>query len=168
MDVVSEGQSNARSTHGLSGVTRSLSVTSHVRLTTRHRRQISVHRLASGDACGQTPRFFLLPPVLHVSPLTISIVANMAEQGELAFVKSFTNALSSQPVVYGNDYQPAPESELKRVPVLPVSCHHAACIYALWALRARSMTEFSSDLNRSTSLRPQNEARQMQGPQVRL
>ena len=44
----------------------------------------------------------------------------MAEQAELAFVKSFANAISSQPVVYGNDYQTAPENELKRVPVLPV------------------------------------------------
>ena len=45
----------------------------------------------------------------------------MAEQGELAFVKSFANTLSTQPVVYGNDYQPAPENELKKVPILPVS-----------------------------------------------
>ena len=45
----------------------------------------------------------------------------MAEQAELAFVKSFANAISSQPVVYGNDYQTAPENELKKVPVLPVS-----------------------------------------------
>ncbi|KAI0355850.1 ubiquitin-domain-containing protein [Trametes cingulata] len=44
----------------------------------------------------------------------------MAEQAELAFVKSFVNTLSSQPVVYGNDYQAAPENELRKVPVLPV------------------------------------------------
>lgn len=44
----------------------------------------------------------------------------MSEQAELAFVKSYVNTLSSQPVVYGNDYQTAPENELKRVPVLPV------------------------------------------------
>ncbi|RPD54929.1 ubiquitin-domain-containing protein [Lentinus tigrinus ALCF2SS1-7] len=44
----------------------------------------------------------------------------MAEQAELAFVKSFANAISSQPVVYGNDYQTAPENELKKVPVLPI------------------------------------------------
>ncbi|OJT13867.1 hypothetical protein TRAPUB_9587 [Trametes pubescens] len=44
----------------------------------------------------------------------------MSEQAELAFVKSYVNTLSSQPVVYGNDYQTAPENELKRVPVLPI------------------------------------------------
>ncbi|CDO71121.1 hypothetical protein BN946_scf184844.g125 [Trametes cinnabarina] len=44
----------------------------------------------------------------------------MADQAELAFVKSFVNTLSSQPVIYPNDYQPAPENELKRVPVLPI------------------------------------------------
>ncbi len=44
----------------------------------------------------------------------------MSEQAELAFVKSFANALSSQPVVYANDYQQAPENELKKVPVLAV------------------------------------------------
>ncbi|KAI8974878.1 ubiquitin-domain-containing protein [Trametes punicea] len=44
----------------------------------------------------------------------------MADQAELAFVKSYVNTLSSQPVIYGNDYQPAPESELRKVPVLPI------------------------------------------------
>ncbi|RDX51782.1 ubiquitin-domain-containing protein [Lentinus brumalis] len=44
----------------------------------------------------------------------------MSEQAELAFVKSFVNAISSQPVVYRNDYQPAPENELRKVPVLPI------------------------------------------------
>ena len=44
----------------------------------------------------------------------------MAEQAELAFVKSFAAALSTQPVVYANDYQTAPENELKKVPVLQV------------------------------------------------
>ncbi|KAI0367376.1 ubiquitin-domain-containing protein [Pilatotrama ljubarskyi] len=44
----------------------------------------------------------------------------MADQAELAFVKSFVNTLSSQPVVYGNDYQAAPENELRKVPVLPI------------------------------------------------
>ncbi|KAI0628537.1 ubiquitin-related domain-containing protein [Trametes polyzona] len=44
----------------------------------------------------------------------------MAEQAELAFVKSYVNTLSSQPVVYGNDYQTAPENELKKVPILPI------------------------------------------------
>ncbi|KAI0754240.1 ubiquitin-domain-containing protein [Daedaleopsis nitida] len=44
----------------------------------------------------------------------------MSEQAELAFVKSFANAISSQPVVFGNDYQQAPENELKRIPILPI------------------------------------------------
>ena len=47
----------------------------------------------------------------------------MAEQAELAFVKNFVNALSTQPVVYPNDYQQAPANELKKVPVLPVSAY---------------------------------------------
>ena len=47
----------------------------------------------------------------------------MAEQAELAFVKSFVNALGTQPVVYSNDYQQAPENELRKVPVLPVSAY---------------------------------------------
>ncbi|TBU28066.1 ubiquitin-domain-containing protein [Dichomitus squalens] len=44
----------------------------------------------------------------------------MAEQAELAFVKSFAAALTTQPVVYANDYQTAPENELKKVPVLQI------------------------------------------------
>ncbi|KAI1794315.1 ubiquitin-domain-containing protein [Ganoderma leucocontextum] len=44
----------------------------------------------------------------------------MAEQAELAFIKSFVNALGAQPVVYPNDYQQAPENELRKVPVLPI------------------------------------------------
>ena len=47
----------------------------------------------------------------------------MAEQAELAFVKNFVNALGTQPVVYPNDYQQAPENELRKVPVLPVSAY---------------------------------------------
>ena len=49
----------------------------------------------------------------------------MAAQAELAFVKAYATALSAQPVVYGDDYQAPPESELKRVPVLPVSVSFA-------------------------------------------
>ncbi|KAK7676400.1 hypothetical protein QCA50_011465 [Cerrena zonata] len=44
----------------------------------------------------------------------------MAEQAEAAFVKNFTNNLSAQPVTYPDDFQPPPESYLKKVPVLPV------------------------------------------------
>ncbi|EMD35647.1 hypothetical protein CERSUDRAFT_116388 [Gelatoporia subvermispora B] len=44
----------------------------------------------------------------------------MADQAELAFVKNFVNNISSQPVVYPNDFQQPPADSLKRVPVLEV------------------------------------------------
>lgn len=44
----------------------------------------------------------------------------MAEQAETAFVKTFLNNLSNQPVVYSDDYQQPQEKSLKRVPVLPI------------------------------------------------
>ncbi|KAI0918412.1 hypothetical protein AcV5_002411 [Taiwanofungus camphoratus] len=44
----------------------------------------------------------------------------MAEQAELAFVKSFVNNLSSHPVTYADDFQQPPENSLKKVPILPV------------------------------------------------
>ncbi|KZT01047.1 ubiquitin-domain-containing protein [Laetiporus sulphureus 93-53] len=44
----------------------------------------------------------------------------MAEQAELAFVKSFASNLSSQPVIYADDFQEPPEKSLKKIPVLPV------------------------------------------------
>ncbi|KZT69208.1 ubiquitin-like protein [Daedalea quercina L-15889] len=44
----------------------------------------------------------------------------MAEQAELAFVKTFVNNLSSQPVTYADDFQQPPERSLRKVPVLPV------------------------------------------------
>lgn len=44
----------------------------------------------------------------------------MTEQAETAFVKSFLNTLSNQPVTYADDYQQPPKNSLKRVPVLPV------------------------------------------------
>ncbi|KAF8893202.1 hypothetical protein CPB84DRAFT_1837334 [Gymnopilus junonius] len=45
----------------------------------------------------------------------------MAEfQAEKAFARTFLNTLSTQPVVYGDDYQQPPEHSLKRVPVLPI------------------------------------------------
>ena len=53
----------------------------------------------------------------------------MAEQAELAFVKSFAAALSTQPVVYANDYQTAPENELKKVPVLQVRIHSPTSLF---------------------------------------
>jgi len=42
----------------------------------------------------------------------------MAEQAETAFVKTFLNNLSNQPITYSDDYQQPLEKSLKRVPVL--------------------------------------------------
>ncbi|KAF9460023.1 ubiquitin-domain-containing protein [Collybia nuda] len=44
----------------------------------------------------------------------------MAEQAEQAFVKTFLNTLSTQPVTYADDYQQPSQNSLKRVPVLPI------------------------------------------------
>lgn len=44
----------------------------------------------------------------------------MAEQAEVAFVKTFLNNLSNQPITYSDDYRQPLEKSLKRVPVLPV------------------------------------------------
>lgn len=44
----------------------------------------------------------------------------MAEQAELAFVKTFVNNLSSHPVIYPDDFQQPPQNSLKKVPVLPI------------------------------------------------
>ncbi|SJK98321.1 uncharacterized protein ARMOST_01586 [Armillaria ostoyae] len=44
----------------------------------------------------------------------------MAEQAELAFVTTFLNTITSQPVSYPDDYHQPPENSLKRVPVLQV------------------------------------------------
>jgi len=44
----------------------------------------------------------------------------MADQAEQAFVKTFLNTLSTQPIAYADDYQQPPESWLKKVPVLPI------------------------------------------------
>jgi hypothetical protein len=43
------------------------------------------------------------------------------DQAEQAFVKTFLNTISSQPVTYADDYQQPPELSLRKVPVLPVS-----------------------------------------------
>ncbi|PPQ96829.1 hypothetical protein CVT26_005998 [Gymnopilus dilepis] len=45
----------------------------------------------------------------------------MAElQAEKAFARTFLNTISTQPVVYPDDYRQPPENSLKRVPVLPI------------------------------------------------
>jgi len=44
----------------------------------------------------------------------------MAEQAERAFAQTFLNTISTQPVVYPDDYQSHPEASLKRVPVLQI------------------------------------------------
>ncbi|KAJ4483976.1 hypothetical protein J3R30DRAFT_3277643 [Lentinula aciculospora] len=42
----------------------------------------------------------------------------MADQAEHAFIKTFVNTISTQPVTYGDEYQQPPENSLKKVPVL--------------------------------------------------
>jgi ubiquitin-like protein 4 len=44
----------------------------------------------------------------------------MADQAELAFIKSFVSILAPHPLVYPDDYQQPPENTLKRLPVIPV------------------------------------------------
>ncbi|KAF9257963.1 hypothetical protein L218DRAFT_909866 [Marasmius fiardii PR-910] len=44
----------------------------------------------------------------------------MAEQAEIAFIKTFVNTISTQPVTYGDDYQQPPENSLSKVPVLQI------------------------------------------------
>ncbi|KIK69284.1 hypothetical protein GYMLUDRAFT_214381 [Collybiopsis luxurians FD-317 M1] len=45
----------------------------------------------------------------------------MADQAEHAFIKTFVNTISTQPISYGDDYQQPPENSLKKIPILPVS-----------------------------------------------
>ncbi|KAG6868079.1 hypothetical protein C0993_007756 [Termitomyces sp. T159_Od127] len=45
----------------------------------------------------------------------------MAEQAEEAFIRTFLSTLSSQTVVYPDDYQQPPSNSLKKVPVLPIA-----------------------------------------------
>lgn len=44
----------------------------------------------------------------------------MSENAEIAFVRTFLNTLSTQPITYENDYRQPLENSLKRVQVLPV------------------------------------------------
>ncbi|KAF9063428.1 hypothetical protein BDP27DRAFT_1393924 [Rhodocollybia butyracea] len=44
----------------------------------------------------------------------------MADQAEHAFIKTFVNTISTQPVTYGDDYQQPPENSLRKVPILHV------------------------------------------------
>ncbi|KAI0728468.1 ubiquitin-domain-containing protein [Fomitopsis betulina] len=43
----------------------------------------------------------------------------MTEQAELAFVKTFVNNLSSQPITYADDFQQPPERSSRKIPVFP-------------------------------------------------
>ncbi|KAG6860499.1 hypothetical protein C0995_010485 [Termitomyces sp. Mi166 len=45
----------------------------------------------------------------------------MAEQAEEAFIRTFLSTLSSQTVVYPDDYQQPPSNSLRKVPVLPIA-----------------------------------------------
>ncbi|GAW01496.1 ubiquitin family protein [Lentinula edodes] len=42
----------------------------------------------------------------------------MADQAEFAFIKTFVNTISTQPITYDDEYQQPPENSLKKVPVL--------------------------------------------------
>ncbi|KAK1222764.1 hypothetical protein PQX77_014373 [Marasmius sp. AFHP31] len=44
----------------------------------------------------------------------------MAEQAEIAFIKTFVNTISTQPITYGDDYQQPPQNSLSKVPVLQI------------------------------------------------
>ncbi|KAJ7771199.1 hypothetical protein B0H14DRAFT_3116636 [Mycena olivaceomarginata] len=44
----------------------------------------------------------------------------MGDQAEAAFLRVYLNTLTSQPIVYKDDYQQPPENSLKKVPVLQV------------------------------------------------
>ena len=110
---------------------------------------------------------FSLSFLISFPPRLSSNTVAMAEQGEIAFVKSFVNALSAQPIVYGNNYQPAPENELKKVPVLPVSrCHHAVDTSSLSRLPFDFVLMMVLDSRRSTFLHPQNGVRLSRDLQV--
>ncbi|KAK0435172.1 hypothetical protein EV421DRAFT_1837100 [Armillaria borealis] len=52
----------------------------------------------------------------------------MAEQAELAFVTTFLNTITSQPVSYPDDYHQPPENSLKRVPVLQAG-YRSRCLH---------------------------------------
>lgn len=55
----------------------------------------------------------------------------MAEQAEFAFVKTFVNNLSSQPVVYSDDFQQPPQNTLRKVSVLQACTINSSfiCVY---------------------------------------
>jgi len=44
----------------------------------------------------------------------------MADASEQAFIKTFVNTVSSQPITFADDYQQQPQNWLRRVPVFPV------------------------------------------------
>ncbi|KAJ7806519.1 hypothetical protein B0H14DRAFT_3112940 [Mycena olivaceomarginata] len=44
----------------------------------------------------------------------------MGDQAEVAFLRVYLNTLTSQPIVYKDDYQQPPENSLKKIPVLQV------------------------------------------------
>ena len=74
----------------------------------------------------------------------------MAEQAEAAFVKTYLNTITNQPITYGNDYQQPLENSLKRVPVLPVSMHRphdGACNW--FTLMCRYLFRLHPSVNRS-------------------
>lgn len=57
----------------------------------------------------------------------------MAEQAELAFIKSFSSNLATLPLQYPDDYAQPPQNSLKRVPVLQVRCAAFARLHDSYA-----------------------------------
>lgn len=82
----------------------------------------------------------------------------MAEQAELAFIKSFSSNLATLPLQYPDDYAQPPQNSLKRVPVLQVRCAAFARLHDL-TLRLQSRGSSISrrplnGLNQRHRLRP--------------
>ena len=61
----------------------------------------------------------------------------MAEQAELAFIKSFSSNLATLPLQYPDDYAQPPQNSLRRVPVLQV---RRACFTTLRDLALRLLS----------------------------
>jgi len=60
-----------------------------------------------------------------------------SENAERAFARTFLNTLSTQPIIYSDDYQQPPEQSLKRVPVLPVSLFFNPFLYAIAIIESK-------------------------------
>lgn len=52
------------------------------------------------------------------NPPNSFLSSTMADQAEFAFIKTFVNTISTQPITYDDEYQQPPENSLKKIPVL--------------------------------------------------